>query len=502
MNQVPEPLLPPTIGPWEVLQRKEKLIGESWKFKSWLSNGLAAAGEGSYQAISRWVGNIAESMLTGVEQSISSMEFPTEKVSSLDWLSGMVKELGRRRKDMPKEDVFANLIYLISALILWGKFPLAVSGILDEKYVRQPLAAKIRPSLLDPDSVLRGWLRDMPEVKNPESHLSLLGFSSSNINVLKELAHFVPAAQDIISFAVREAYDDAYAAEFDLDQNFDKLMTEAAKDIKSAGLREETFRRFWRAHWQLPSLMQAFEMLQRRVITRENVESLMVAADIMPWWRERLVKISYRPLTRVDVRRIHKLLGKDRDWLIDRYKDLGYDEANAGVMTDFTIEYNKPRVTDRVVERELSRTDLTRLFKAGIISGKQYDVLLQDLGYDVQQILYFRMRMEAEAEEDRVNDLVKLYGKLFIEGQLSTGETVGKLTALNLRADHANFLLTKWEIQKELKRPELTKAELGRFLKKGIIETETYKTEMGKLGYREYMIEWYIADLSGVAAVD
>ncbi|GAH58877.1 unnamed protein product, partial [marine sediment metagenome] len=38
-----------------------------------------------------------------------------------------------------------------------------------------------------------------------------------------------------------------------------------------------------------------------------ELDSLFMATDIMPWWREKLKAISYNPLTRVDVRRVFKM---------------------------------------------------------------------------------------------------------------------------------------------------------------------------------------------------
>ena len=47
-------------------------------------------------------------------------------------------------------------------------------------------------------------------------------------------------------------------------------------------------------------------MLHRGVIDTAELDMLLRAQDVMPFWRDRLTAIAYRPLTRVDVRRMYK----------------------------------------------------------------------------------------------------------------------------------------------------------------------------------------------------
>ncbi|GAI69295.1 unnamed protein product, partial [marine sediment metagenome] len=88
------------------------------------------------------------------------------------------------------------------------------------------------------------------------------------------------------------------------------------------------------------SILQGFEMLHRDVITPEQLNSLFMATDIMPWWREKLQAISYSPLTRVDVRRVFKMGIIDREQVYRTYLDLGYNEEKAEWLTSFTEMQN------------------------------------------------------------------------------------------------------------------------------------------------------------------
>ncbi|GAH07016.1 unnamed protein product, partial [marine sediment metagenome] len=68
------------------------------------------------------------------------------------------------------------------------------------------------------------------------------------------------------------------------------LETWAAKK----GLSKEWSQRYWAAHWSLPSASQGFEMLHRGIINQSDLNMLLRALDVMPFWREKLTGIAYR----------------------------------------------------------------------------------------------------------------------------------------------------------------------------------------------------------------
>ena len=77
--------------------------------------------------------------------------------------------------------------------------------------------------------------------------------------------------------------------------------------LLKAGLPEEQARNYWAAHWELPSAQMGYAMFQRRIIDHETLVMLLKSLDIMPFWRDKLIEMSYNPLTRVDVRRMYGL---------------------------------------------------------------------------------------------------------------------------------------------------------------------------------------------------
>jgi len=181
-------------------------------------------------------------------------------------------------------------------------------------------------------------LRRDPSLSNLPTELRRIGIHPNYNSLYKELAYQIPPVADIITMAVREAFTPAIAARFG---QYEDLPTEFVEWVQKKGLSKEWAERYWAAHWSLPSPQQGFEMLHRGVIGVDDLNMLMRALDIMPFWRDKLTQIAFRPLSRVDVRRMFALGVLDVGGVRKAYTDLGYNDYNANLMTNFTIKYTE-----------------------------------------------------------------------------------------------------------------------------------------------------------------
>ncbi|GAG78096.1 unnamed protein product, partial [marine sediment metagenome] len=86
-----------------------------------------------------------------------------------------------------------------------------------------------------------------------------------------------------------------------------------------------------------PSPQQGFDMLHRGVISDDELNMLLRALDVMPFWRDKLTQIAFRPLTRVDVRRMYKQGVLTETEVYESYLIAGYNEQNAERMAEFTV---------------------------------------------------------------------------------------------------------------------------------------------------------------------
>ena len=229
--------------------------------------------------------------------------------------------------------------------------------------------------LLDGREYVTLWRRGKIDERQLKDNLAQLHYDTGDIERLKEVTEFYPSPIDLVRFAVREVYKTSQVEKYGMAQDDDPEYYEAAK---KAGLPKVIAEDFWKAHWELPSVGQGFEMLHRNAIKPGELDELLRAQDVMPFWREPLKKIAYRPYTRVDVRRMHANGTLNDDDLQQAYQDLGYDPEKAGKMKEFTIKYNSHETTG------LSRASLVKAYKSGILSESDLAVF-----FYLRSLVYF-----------------------------------------------------------------------------------------------------------------
>lgn len=235
-------------------------------------------------------------------------------------------------------------------------------------------------------------LRQDPKLYNLGTELSKIGIHPNYHGLYKELAYQIPPVADIITMAVREAFTPEIAARFG---QYQDLPPEFVEWVGKKGLSKEWATRYWAAHWSLPSPQQGFEMLHRGVIGEGELSLLLRALDIMPFWRDKLIQISYNPLTRIDVRRMYNLYVLNEEEVTQAYREIGYNETNAVRLTTFTKELRK-RAEERLrkqqekaaeeKDRPWTPAQTLGFLKKGLITKERAIHELQLLDYNEERI--------------------------------------------------------------------------------------------------------------------
>jgi len=236
---------------------------------------------------------------------------------------------------------------------------------------RQLLGANETISLM-----LRGEITET----QASDRLGKLGYNTEDTNHIKTLAYQLPGIQDLVRMGVREVFSPEIAEKYGQFEDYPEQMTLHTKAI---GLSEEWSRNFWAAHWELPSASMGFEMLHRGVIDEAELKTLLRTLDVMPYWRDKLIAISYSPFTRVDIRRMHKLGILDESAVKLAYKEIGYNDDKATKLTAFTLELNaEDKKIESQAQRDLSKSMITSAYQDGSIDDSQLQSMISDLGYD------------------------------------------------------------------------------------------------------------------------
>jgi hypothetical protein len=271
------------------------------------------------------------------------------------------------------------------------------------------------------------WIRDKVKYEKYWDDLRQNGVSEDRIELFKELAHIIPEVQDVIRFAVREVYTPEIAEQFG---QFEDYPTLAEGDAGRAGIRPEDFRKYWAAHWDLPSPSQGFDMYHRGLIDEETLKRLLRALDVMPFWRDKLEGIAWDLPNRIETRMMARYGIVDKAFIVDILKKLGLAEEYRDVVADMNIAMgirsdlatryskrwiNKDQVKDELVasglsaqvqdrlykwiisnvsdertapEKDLTKAEIIKGVKKGVITIDEGVAQLMELGYDQEEAYY------------------------------------------------------------------------------------------------------------------
>lgn len=412
-----------------------------------------------------------------------------------------------------------------------------------------------RKSLLTPNEY--GFMRQLGLIdgNNLDYYLGSNGFDEWHREKLKELFKFRPSVQDLISMAVKEVFTPEVAQKFGQYEDFPPDFKTQAQAI---GIPEEWAKRYWAAHWGLPSPQMGFEMFQRDIIDYDTLKLLLKSLDIMPYWREKLIELNYNPLTRVDIRRMYGLGVIDEREVEKAYRATGYSPENAKLLTEFTIKYEQgDGTTVKEKDKELTRAIIERAYKFGVFTREQAEHELKGIGYQdddiqllldlvdkVKQIDSAAERIEKHKDRtiktilngyqnrtfgylDSIKELVELGYTVkdaelelkavdneyeikikqyisdaakdgYVSNVIDKSETITMLIQGGFTANEAERYINELDILKTYRIKKPTLAQLQKMLKRDIITIDEFIYEVKGLGYAPKYINWFIQESIGL----
>jgi len=270
---------------------------------------------------------------------------------------------------------------MILGLIVAYAFQLAMQTFVTPMLVpqAQATAARVGAQLLTVGVVQEALNRGFIDEGTAEDHLSRMGYSGSAKQAILELRNIIPGPTDLVRMAVREVFNPQLRSELTLDAEFPEPFAQFAA---LQGISEEWAGNYWAAHWDLPSPSQGYEMLHRGLITEQQLADLLKALDYAPVWRDKLQAISYNPITRVDLRRLYKMGIIDEAQVKDGYRALGYNDERAGWLTEFTKRYYGPDEGGELKEfADLAQSTIRLGYRRHVLSRDDALDKLVEAGY-------------------------------------------------------------------------------------------------------------------------
>jgi len=336
------------------------------------------------------------------------------------------------------------------------------------------------------DLVAHGFLtgRDEPGVA---LDLAKYGYSLSEARKLLDLAHYRPGPGDLVRMQVREAWNAGVISKWGYDQgDWSQFKSWMEKFGDKDG---EWADKFWYAHWEIPSITFGMEMLHRDIITEGEFDTLLHILDIAPGWRDKIKAVSYRPFTRVDIRRMYQAGSVDRERVKRTYLDLGLNDADAELMTQWVeVEYGPEG-------RELTKADILDAHLRGVVGDGDAVAMLVALGYGPEAAAFYVARNHLKQAEALSKQELSVIKRLYESGLITENEARQRMATLNLPETQVNTNLELWTITREarIRRPGVGKVES--FYRDDVITSEQLRDELDILGYSTDYVTWYIQAL-------
>jgi len=267
-----------------------------------------------------------------------------------------------------------------------------------------------RRARISPGDLAMALRRDFIDQDEYASEVRGQGFiRPDQAETIFKLTEALPGVQDIMRFMVRDVADEGIPFWEESDKIFKlKYDHQLKKFGEGQGIPEEFAKFAWRAHWVLPSPDQLAEMLHRNsrlpkgdpaYVDEEIVRSTLQQQDIHPYWIDRFLSVSYRPLTRIDLRRAFDIGAIDRERVLEGYQQIGYDEENAETLTKFAED-----LKFRGLPGELP----VRLWKSEVIDRQEAKKRLLADGFPAELV---DQTLEDAAKLQRGNTAMKLFAK-------------------------------------------------------------------------------------------
>jgi len=336
---------------------------------------------------------------------------------------------------------------------------------------------KISSRLLDKTELLSLWLRGIIDDVELDEKLKEHGYKTDDIEKIKQLAFYIPSVSDLIELVVKEAFNEEKIRRLGLDANVDEVVKKVGRYAKAQGLSEEWLKRFWYAHWKLPSVEQGINMYFRGLITYDDLKELIVALDYPPFWVDKLLGLAINIPTRVDLRRFLENGLADFDYVVEQYKRHGYTEEDAVRLAKLAFF----EVTSE--ERNKLRNTILKGFKHGWIDEDEAREMLKEI-YIPQDVIEFLIQnVKLEKQDEQIEAELKVIRDNYLKGNISESEMFRKLIMLGLRSKEAEYYRYVWNKEKEARQRRLTRYDLDRLARYNLIDKDRYVEKMQQIGY-------------------
>jgi hypothetical protein len=364
-----------------------------------------------------------------------------------------------------------------------------------------------------------------------------------------------PSPSDQILFSVREAYDEAVVKRFGYDDEFPPLfeyymqklgfigkagdeheirnalinmgysVDQMAPILQSALKSQDVSwaRMYWRSHWQPISPTQAYEAFHRLrkdvngnavdpsgvIFDASDLDSVLKIADYPKAFRDVLRAISYRPITRVDIRRLYRSgVLKTISDIAGKYQDIGYNSKDAELLAKMTIDEYTPKRLN--ANRIATRAQLCSLYSDGVLPQEEFSRFLYrshirefDELKKFDALTVNQQQFEAgndsltqnqihvcqlKSEASKVRKQVAAIRKRYLLGDLTESEGLSELVKLGIQDWKRKNYIEEWTTELRIGNKYTATITAKRHCKEGLIDQGDLLRRLINIGWQSHEI--------------
>jgi len=142
--------------------------------------------------------------------------------------------------------------------------------------------------------------------------------------------------------------------------------------------------------------------------------------------------------------------------------------------------------------RELAKGEITTAYIDRLIGRGEAETAIVAMGYDASETDFILSLSDYRIAQDNVKMVLDGLHLMYINGDLSENDLVGKMGALALPGVYAQNLQYRWSLERQAHIAHPTLSQLQTMFKKNVIGTEDVRAELGNLGYSGKYMEWFM----------
>jgi len=327
-----------------------------------------------------------------------------------------------------------------------------------------------------------------------------------DIAAFRKLAENVPGVSDLIRFMVRDVFDEDAVRDNGYDDEFTQkfLGSDTARAIAEAnGVSVETMRREWRAHWNMPSPTQLFEMLHRlrpgkagldcNPVSAADVKKALQVDDMAPAWVDRIMATSFAVITRTDLLAWYTNGSIEPEELHSRLMDNGYSDTDATrIIASWAFDvrnrqanrsrtWTRTKIVSQYVKLSLPYSEARRLLLRTVPKASEVDEILADA--------------DALRASNNRGKCIAALKKRYMSGAIDDDGAERALRDIVGDMARSRDEVLAWGCELSSRDPKTTLAMLKRWFSRGMETIDSIHERLINMRYTQLQAENIIADM-------